>query len=46
MLLETMQKQLRETPDPIVDEKAPDSLLKRLNAVVMKALAKRADGSM
>lgn len=39
-VLETMQKQLRETPDPIVDEKAPDSLLKRLNTVVMKALAK------
>ncbi|MBA3994617.1 MAG: hypothetical protein C0469_13915 [Cyanobacteria bacterium DS2.3.42] len=39
-VLETMQKQLRETPEPIVDEKAPDSLLKRLNAVVMKALAK------
>ncbi len=39
-VLETMQKQLRETPDPIVDERAPDSLLKRLNTVVMKALAK------
>ncbi len=37
---ETMQKQLNENPEPIVDHKAPDSLLKRLNAVVMRALEK------
>lgn len=37
---ETMHKQLNETPAPIVDNKAPDSLLKRLNAVVMRALEK------
>ncbi|HNB22107.1 MAG TPA: serine/threonine-protein kinase [Candidatus Melainabacteria bacterium] len=37
---ETMHKQLSEIPAPIVDSKAPDSLLKRLNAVVMKALEK------
>lgn len=39
-VFETMQKQLSDKPDPIVDEKAPDSLLKRLNTVVMKALEK------
>ncbi len=39
-VFETMQKQLGERPDPIVDGKAPDSLLKRLNTVVMKALEK------
>ncbi len=39
-VFETMQKQLSDIPDPIVDEKAPDSLLKRLNTVVMKALEK------
>ncbi len=39
-VFETMQKQLSDKPEPIVDEKAPDSLLKRLNTVVMKALEK------
>ncbi|MCC7528921.1 MAG: serine/threonine protein kinase [Candidatus Melainabacteria bacterium] len=39
-VFETMQKQLSDIPDPIVDEKAPDSLLKRLNTIVMKALEK------
>ncbi len=39
-VLDTMQKQLAGIPDPIVDEKAPDSLLKRLNTIVLKALEK------
>lgn len=39
-VFETMQKQLSETAAPLVDAKAPDSLLKRLNTVVMKALEK------
>ncbi|MBA3859609.1 MAG: hypothetical protein C0507_22105 [Cyanobacteria bacterium PR.3.49] len=39
-VFETMQKQLSETAAPLVDMKAPDSLMKRLNTVVMKALEK------
>lgn len=39
-VFETMQKQLSETAAPLVDSKAPDSLMKRLNTVVMKALEK------
>lgn len=39
-ILDTMQRQLSEMPVPLVDERAPDSLLKRLNAIVIKCLAK------
>lgn len=39
-VLDTMQKQLGEPAEPIVSDKAPDSLLKRLNTIVLKALEK------
>lgn len=38
--LDTMQRQLSDAPEPIVSETAPDSLLKRLNTIVLKALEK------
>lgn len=39
-VLDTMQKHLGEQPKPLVDGNAPDSLLKRLNVIVLKAMDK------
>ncbi|MBC8000899.1 MAG: protein kinase, partial [Leptolyngbya sp.] len=39
-VLDTMQKHLYEQPNPLVEGNAPDSLLKRLNVIVLKAMDK------
>jgi serine/threonine protein kinase len=39
-VLETMHKQLNDTAAPIVDDKSQDKLLKRLDAIITKCLAK------
>jgi serine/threonine protein kinase/tetratricopeptide (TPR) repeat protein len=39
-VLETMHKQLNDTAAPIVDDKSQNTLLKRLNAIITKCLAK------
>lgn len=39
-VLDTMQKHLYEQPNPLVEGNAPDTLLKRLNVIVLKAMDK------